>query len=154
MWSEETLAMGRPVTRLQRVWLIMICAYFLLVFPLITIIQPISVRIAVNRSGVPADSPEIRQAFRVVDTDTVVRIVLSILTIWTGISMWTRRWRVLPVMKSCLMILIAYNICFHPFLSLIAGGSIGALVAGMLQRLFHTPVLLAGISYIYFRNRN
>jgi len=53
MWSEETLAMGRPVTRLQRVWLIMICAYFLLVFPLITIIQPISVRIAVNRSGVP-----------------------------------------------------------------------------------------------------
>src|SRR5262245_19993490 len=153
MRSEE-LPMSRPVTRLQRLWLIMISAYFLLVFPLVTIIQPISVRMAINRSGVPADAPEIRQAVRVLYTDTFIRLVLSIFTIWTGILMWTRRWRVLLVMKWCLMLLIAYNTSFYPFLSLINGGSIGVLVSGMLQRVFHTPVLFAGISYIYFRNRN
>jgi len=151
--TEETIPITKPVPLYQRVWLSVIGIYLFIVFPLVTLIQPISVRLAVSRSGIPADIPFIRDAFRLIDTDTVFRVVLSIFTIWTGMSMWRHRWRTVPAMNGCLLVLIAYNVLFYPLMQLTADGSITESVVGVLQRLLHTPVLFAGISYLYFRNR-
>jgi hypothetical protein len=151
---EEAAVITKPLSPLERIWLGAIGLYLLILFPLFTIIQPISVRYAVSRADVSVLDPlEIQDAFRLVDTDTGVRAVLSILAIWTGISVCKARLAPLKMMIWCLIVLIAYNVSFYPLMRLLANGSIAELVTGMAWRFLSIPVVFAAISTVYFRNR-
>ena len=142
---------GAPTARPRRWMVVLVCVYMLIVFPIFTILTPIGVFLAIRRSGVAMEDPLVRHAIRAIEVETVLRVFLSVYTMYAGLKLWQMSRNALQTVQSCLIVLLVYQVSFSATTRLVFGRTLQEAALTFLFNFLSTPAIFIIISYLYLR---